>query len=225
MRSMFSKLSTVCAVSLAVCAVSAGAAQAALPTWHTGGKELSGTLNTKPTFGVTRVWNLFGVQLVIVCQKGSAQGGRITQEAGKAAGGKASGLTFESCKIYHSVETSGKREVGSEVTGCTLPEGIATVGITDKLSEKAGTISDSFAPTSGETLTNLGINGPSCTIKGRYLITGGATGSFTPINTEAKTISLSFNGEGSLKLGGNPLELETTETIALESGASFGIYL
>jgi hypothetical protein len=219
-----------CAAALAIGVASAGAAQAAVPTWHSGGKVLSGTLKTKATFGVTHLWNLLGT--VIVCQRGSVQGGTITQGTG-AGTGAASGLTYEECKLYNQVEESGKRQVGSELTACSTT-GINTVAVSYKLvyvplhepenpNKLPVEIAERFEPEGG-TLTKLKLNGASCPVKGSYEIRGGATGKFAQINTEAKTGSLAFEGEGTLMFGGTKLTLETTQTLELESDALFGVH-
>jgi hypothetical protein len=216
--------------------VSTGAAQAAVPTWHSGGKVLSGTLKTKSTFGVTHLWGIDG-SLVLVCQKGSVKEGSITQKAGEAGIGAASSLKYEECKFYNTVETGGKREVGSEVATCHLPENqMNTVAVAYKLayvplhepenSNKLPVeIAERFEPQSGSLLTKMQIEGASCSVKGTYEIDGGASAKFAQINTEAKSVSLLFEGEGTLTfVGVDKLTLETTETSELESGAPFGVH-
>lgn len=215
--------------------VSAGAAQAAVPTWHTGGKVLSGTLKTKSTFGLTRLWGIYG-SVVLVCQRGTAQEGSITQKAGEAGSGAASALKYEECKFYNAVETGGKREVGSELAGCHLAESqMTTVAVSYKLayvplhepenpSKLPVEINERFEPKGGETLLKMKIEGASCSVKGSYEIHGGASGRFAQINTEAPTSSALYEGEGTLTFGTYKLALETTQTSELESGAAFGVH-
>lgn len=142
----------------ALCAVAAASASA--HHFNVEGKEVKGTeeFEVKGTSGVSNLKGMIlGVEVRIICKKDKFTG--TLEKEGKTKGT----VLFEECEIENA--TTKEKLTNCKVTNIEFK-------FKDKLVELNAKIADEFEPSAGTTFVEIEITGASCTLKGKYPVTG-----------------------------------------------------
>jgi hypothetical protein len=198
------RLRLITSAVFAVCALSAAAsASASASAWKVEGKTLGATeqkpVKEEAKLGGENVlrWNKTEIQCkTLHVIKGFIEG---------ATSNEAEKLTFKECSVLTPVGQ-----------GCTIATGeISTMPVVSMLEGE----NVKFKPKTGENFAEFKVNGEACTVKGKYVVHGTATGTIDKPAEEAVEKTLNFTATSSaLKVGEQPAEFVTKIGLQLSSG-------
>jgi hypothetical protein len=138
---------------------------------------------------------VLGSEIEIVCSKDTFSGTLEKEVKTKGT------VLFEECKA-------------EKISNCTVPN--ITFKFKDKLVELSGALADEFEPSSGTTFVEIELAGTSCTLKGKYPVTGTQVCELPKGEEELAVHEIDCTTAGShLTFASEPATFSSTEKVEL----------